>query len=154
MLQIHKISFLGIISAALVSDLWHSLSFPHPQRLFRLNSTTVGRRARGLYSHADQAPGTRLQCGLQSRRQAPGQRLLWQVCPHLEHHGKCLIYAIWNGSGENSLLNLDGVGHFLCLHRCFRLEPWCTATGVLVVFLRCAGTAPGTKLVPAPQTAR
>lgn len=71
MLQIHQISSLGIL-AALISDLWHSLSFPHPQRLFRLDSKTVGRRARGLYSHTDQAPGTSLQCGLQSRRQAPG----------------------------------------------------------------------------------
>lgn len=42
----------------------------------------------------------------------------------------------------------------ICLWLCFRLEPWCTATGVLVASSRCAGTAPETKLVPVPQTAR
>lgn len=40
------------------------------------------------------------------------------------------------------------------LYCSFRLEPWCTATGVLVVFLKCAGTALGTKLVPVRQMAQ
>lgn len=47
------------------------------QCLIWLDGATVGCRARCLYSHTDQAPGTRVQRGLQPRWQAPGQRLLW-----------------------------------------------------------------------------
>lgn len=43
---------------------------------------------------------------------------------------------------------------FMCLHCYFRPEPWYTATGALVGSSRCAGTALGTKSVPARQTAR
>lgn len=46
------------------------------QCLIRLDGATVGCGARRLHPHADQAPGTRVQRGLQPRRQAPGQRLL------------------------------------------------------------------------------
>lgn len=47
------------------------------QCLIWLDGATVGCRARCLYSHTDQAPGTRVQRGLQPRREASGQRLLW-----------------------------------------------------------------------------
>lgn len=51
----------------------------------------MGRGARGVHPHANLPPGARLQRGLQPRRQAPRQRLLRQVCAHLEHAGQLLM---------------------------------------------------------------
>lgn len=57
------------------------------KRVVWFNGASVGRRAWRLHPHADQTPGACLQCCIQPRWAAPGQRLLRQVCPYLEHAG-------------------------------------------------------------------
>lgn len=63
---------------------------PHAgQCVIRLNGASVGCWTWSLHPHSDQTPGARLQCGLQPRWTAPGQWLLRQVCPYLEHAERC-----------------------------------------------------------------
>lgn len=69
---------------------------PSLQRIIWLNGAFVGRWAWRMYPHADPSPGARLQRSLQSRRQAPCQRLLRQVCSHLEHSGLAQYYYKYN----------------------------------------------------------
>lgn len=58
-----------------------------------LDGAAVGCRTRRLHPHAHPTPGACLQRGLQPRRTPPGQRLLRQVRPHLEHAGISFLPA-------------------------------------------------------------
>ena len=74
------------------------------QRQLRLHRALVGRRARRMHTHAQQAHRSRLLGRLQSRRPLSGHRLVRQMRQHLEHCGVfsfffffCFLfnYIIW-----------------------------------------------------------
>lgn len=61
---------------------------PSPQRVVWLHGAPLGCGPGHLYPHADQTPGAGVQRGFQPRRTPSGQRLVWQMCAHLEHTGE------------------------------------------------------------------